>query len=342
MKQQQILLFFCLLCFTNSFSQNFLIKKENIFENPPFAECHASTIVELSNQKFMAAWFGGTRESNPDVCIWLANYEKGKWSKPEKIADGIINDNLRYPCWNPVLFKTAEGKLFLYYKVGKNPREWWGEMKSSTDDGKTWSKAEKLPDDMLGPIKNKPIQLANGDILYPTSTESKVGNKWHIHIEKSDKNAQNWQKYTIDCDTFGVIQPSILQYADNRLQLLCRSRQNYIVETWSTDNGKTWGPLKTTNLPNPNSGTDAVTMKNGLQALVYNPLMKGKQWSNGRQKLNVATSTDGINWKDIFTLEDEQKGEFSYPAIIQSSDGLLHITYTNDRKNVRYVVLDVK
>lgn len=342
MKLQHLFILICLLCFKNSFSQSPILKKENIFENPPFPECHASTIVELSKGKMMAAWFGGTRESNPDVCIWLSTNENGKWSKPEKVADGVIDEKLRYPTWNPVLFKTNEGKLFLFYKVGKNPREWWGEVKTSADNGVTWSKAEKLPEGMLGPIKNKPVQLANGDILYPTSTESIKGGIWHVHLEKSDKNGKNWQKIPIENDTFGVIQPSILQYADGRMQLLCRSKQNYVVETWSKDGGKTWGPLKTTSLPNPNSGTDAVTLKNGKQVIVYNPLMKGKQWSNGRQKLNVAVSTDGVNWSDVCVLEDEPKGEFSYPAIIQSSDGLVHITYTNDRKNVRYVVLDLK
>ncbi|PLK43412.1 exo-alpha-sialidase [Emticicia sp. TH156] len=342
MKLQHLFILICLLTFKNSFSQSPILKKENIFENPPFAECHASSIVELSKGQMMATWFGGTRESNPDVCIWIARYDGSKWSKPEKVADGVINDKLRYPTWNPVLFKTKEGKLFLFYKVGKNPREWWGEVKTSADNGATWSAAEKLPEGMLGPIKNKPVQLANGDILYPTSTESVKGNKWHIHLEKSDKNGRNWQKIEIENDTFGVIQPSILQYADGRMQLLCRSKQNYVVETWSNDNGKTWGPLKVTSLPNPNSGTDAVTLKNGLQLIVYNPLKKGREWSNGRQKLSVAASRDGVNWKDICILEDEPKGEFSYPAIIQSSDGLVHITYTNDRKNVKYVVLDVK
>ncbi|MBA4852209.1 exo-alpha-sialidase [Emticicia sp. BO119] len=342
MKLQHLLILFCLLYVKNSFSQSTVLKKEDIYEVAPFPECHASTIVELSKDKMLAAWFGGTRESNPDVCIWQSRLENGRWSTPEKIADGIIDQDLRYPTWNPVLFKTKEGKLFLFYKVGKNPREWWGEMKTSTDDGLTWSKAEKLPEGMLGPIKNKPVQLTNGDILYPTSTESVKGNIWHIHLEKSDKNAKNWEMIPIENDTFGVIQPSILQYADGRMQLLCRSKQNHVVETWSNDGGKTWGPLKPTSLLNPNSGTDAVSLKNGKQVIVYNPLTRGKQWSNGRQKLNVAVSTDGVKWEDIAVLEDETKGEFSYPAIIQASDGLVHITYTNNRKKIKYVVLDVK
>lgn len=319
-----------------------LVKRQLIFDQPPFKECHASTIVELSDGQFLASWFGGTRESNPDVAIWTSRFENGQWSKPVEAANGIESEKKRYACWNPVLFKTREGKLFLFYKVGKSPREWWGEMKTSTDDGKTWSKAEKLPEGMLGPIKNKPVQLANGDILHPTSTESMDAKLWHIHLEKSDKDGRNWQKIPVENGTFGVIQPSILRYSPAKLQLLARSRQNRVVQTWSEDDGKTWSPLTVTNLPNPNSGTDASTLKNGMQLLVYNPRLRGKNWDNGRNKLVVAVSQDGLNWKDIYTLEDQPGGEFSYPAVVQASDGLVHITYTQDRKNVSHVVLEVK
>lgn len=344
MNFKPICLLLTFLCSITLFAQTpaiKLVKEELIFDNPPFPSCHASSIVELGNQHLMATWFGGTEESNPDVCIWTSEYQNGKWSAPKLMADGVIDATKRYPTWNPVLFKTKEGKLMLYYKVGPNPREWWGMVKTSNDNGKTWSKPEKLPDGMLGPIKNKSVQLANGDILHPTSTESVDAKVWHIHLEKTDKNGKNWQKIDINNGEFGVIQPSILTYPDGKLQLLCRSRQNFVVQTWSSDGGKTWGPLSATNLPNPNSGTDAVTLKNGTQILIYNPLQKGKEWSNGRNKLRVAASKDGVNWQDIYTLEDEAKGEFSYPAVIQTNDGLVHITYTYERKNVKHVVLQV-
>lgn len=319
-----------------------LVSRELVFTNPPFKECHASTIVELSGGGILASWFAGPYESHPQVSIWTAEYQNGKWTKPVERANGIESKTKRYACWNPVLFKTGEGKLFLFYKVGKSPREWWGEMITSTDDGKSWSKAEKLPAGMLGPIKNKPIQLANGDLLHPTSTESIDEKIWHIYLEKSDKEGKNWEKIAIENDSFSVIQPSILRYSPTKLQLLSRSRQNRVVQTWSDDNGKTWGPLTVTNLPNPNSGTDASTLKSGWQVLVYNPLLRGKNWDNGRNELVVAVSKDGENWKNIYTLEDQPKGEFSYPAVIQSADGLVHITYTADRKSISHVVLDIK
>ncbi|BAV08781.1 alpha-L-fucosidase [Filimonas lacunae] len=312
---------------------------EVIVDKPPYAASHASTIEALPGKRLIAAWFAGPYESSPEVCVWTAIYQNGKWQAPKQVADGIINDTLRYPCWNPVLFRSQTGRLFLYYKIGKNPREWWGMVRYSDNNGQSWSAAQKLPSGMLGPIKNKPVQLANGTILHPSSTESLDEKEWHIHVEQTDKNGNHWKKVAIYCDTFGVIQPSILIHGKDSLQMLCRSRQNRIVQTWSTNNGASWEPLTVTELPNPNSGSDAVTLCNGSYALVYNPLLKGKDWYNGRNRLYLATSPDGIHWNDVYVLENEKDGEFSYPAIIQTPDGLLHITYTWNRRNIKHVVV---
>lgn len=324
-----------------AFSQAKLIKETFIDPSPVEKSCHASTIVQLSENSFMASWFAGEHENHYQVCIWASTSTNSVWSKPVKIADGFENGK-QYATWNPVLFKNQEGKLFLFYKVGINPREWWGMMKTSTNDGKTWSEPIKLPENILGPIKNKSVQLVTGEIIHPSSTESVNSKIWKTHVEISDANAQNWKKVEIECGEYGVIQPSILTHKDGRLQMLLRSRQNLIIQSWSKDNGKTWGTLSPINLPNPNSGIDAVTLQNGKFLLVYNPLPSGNKWSNGRNVLKVAISEDGINWKDVYELENKDKGEFSYPAIIQSKDGKAHITYTYNRKLVKYVVLEVE
>ncbi len=123
------------------------------------------------------------------------------------------------------------------------------------------------------------------------------------------------------------------------MQILCRSKQGNVIQSWSNDDGKTWSALSKTTLPNPNSGIDAVTLKDGLQLIVYNPDAPGKEWSNGRSKLRMAMSTDGENWQDVMELEHGTTEEYSYPAIIQTPDGLIHITYTYDRKNIKHVVI---
>ena len=344
--------FFCQFCFivvatVPGFAQSAssapkvaLVSEEYVFENPPFPSCHASTIVEVAPNHWLSAWFGGTNEGNKDVGIWLSQKENGQWSAPTLMAEGIINANTRYPCWNPVLFKAREGKLFLFYKVGSSPREWWGMLRTSDDNGKSWSQPERLPDGILGPIKNKPVQLVDGTILSPSSTETKES--WKAHIERSRDSGKTWEVIPVDPQTnLDVIQGSILFYSNQKMQMLCRSKQDRIAEVWSEDGGKTWEKLSLTTMLNPNSGTDAVTLNNGWQILVYNPLTRGKEWDKGRQKLVVSMSKDGEKWHEVYVLEDQPKGEFSYPAIVQAADGKAHITYTWNRRNIRHVVLDV-
>jgi len=315
-------------------------KSEFVFENAPFAECHASTIVE-TNGKLVAAWFGGTKEKDPDVGIWLSRFEAEKWSVPVEVANGVESPEKRYPTWNPVLFQPRRGPLMLFFKVGPSPSAWWGMLMTSQDQGKTWSKPVRLPDGILGPIKNKPVELSDGTILCPSSTEH---DGWRVRFERTADLGKTWTSTgpINDGKEFSAIQPSILFHRDGSLQALCRSRQGYILESWSRDNGKTWSNLVATALPNPNAGTDAVTLKDGRQLLVYNNVGNSPGRSGGpRTPLNVAVSQDGKTWSDLLILENEP-GEYSYPAVIQASDGKVHITYTWKRKRIKHVVIDAR
>ncbi len=308
-----------------------VVTTEFIYETAPFPQCHASTIVE-SKGSLIAAWFGGTKEKDPDVGIWVARRQGGKWTPPVEVATGVQGDGKRHPCWNPVLFQPKTGPLLLFYKVGPSPSTWWGMLRTSADAGKTWSSATRLPDGILGPIKNKPVQLANGDILSPTSSEH---DGWRVHFERSHDLGKTWEKTAPvnDGKEFGAIQPSILFHGADRLGAVGRTRQGKVFQVWSEDGGKSWGKLGATSLPNPNSGTDAVTLKDGRHLLVYNHTAKG------RSPLNVAVSRDGKDWQAALVLESEP-GEYSYPAVIQTADGLVHATYTWKRQRVRHVVLD--
>src|SRR5437016_1246244 len=171
-------------------AQPSLMKSEFIFEKAPFAACHASTIVETKNG-LVAAWFGGTGERKPDVGIWLSRLSSSQWSAPVEVANGVQSPTNRFACWNPVLFQPKQSPLLLFYKVGPSPSKWWAMLMSSGDGGQTWSAARRLPEGMLGPIKNKPVQLANGDILCPSSTEH---DGWRVHFERTTAAVNLWQK----------------------------------------------------------------------------------------------------------------------------------------------------
>lgn len=297
-----------------------------------FPACHASTIVEVTPGHLLAAWFGGTHERHEDVCIYAAHKINGRWSNPVKVADGA-EDGTKYPCWNPVLCQVTPGFMVLYYKVGPNPRSWWGMYKTSHDHGQTWSPGIKIPDGLLGPIKNKPFRLDNGHLLYPSSFET--GKVWNVYLETSDQNLGNWKKISLDNQKLQSIQPAVLNHGGGKLQLLCRSQNNCITTCWSADGGITWGKVTKTNLPNNNAGIDAITLADGRFLLVHTPLTKG------RHQLVVSSSTDGVQWKEVIVLENDQPGtEYSYPAIIQGVDGKIHVTYTWRRERIKYVTFD--
>ena len=329
------------------------IASEFIFSNAPFAECHASTIAETPSG-LVAAWFGGTKEKHPDVCIWLSRQVDGAWTPPTEVANGIQYRRLdgsvhRYACWNPVLFqvRTSDpnrpGKLLLFYKCGPEPRAWWGMLMTSRDNGATWSEPKRLPEGILGPVKNKPVQLADGKIVCPSSTED---NGWRLHLEQTRDFGRTWSRSgpLNDGVEIGAIQPSLLIHPDGRWQLLARDRRRVgnVWTAWSNDSGQTWSKLISTELPNPSSGTDAVTLRDGRQLIVYNHTQRPSEEApigNSRGTLNVALSDDGTSWQAALVLEHGD-GEFSYPAVIQTDDGLIHITYTWNRKRIKHVVID--
>lgn len=326
--------FYCTVSASSPFKgDKCIIREEFIFqpEDVVFPSCHASTVTEI-REGLIAAWFGGTAESNPDVGIWISHFRSGKWTQPVEVANGIQDQTKRYPCWNPVLYNSGK-KILLFYKVGPSPSLWWGELITSDNNGNTWSVPSRLPWNIYGPVKNKPILLQNGELLCPSSTEN---DGWKVHMESTSDNGLSWKRTTdLNDNKTRVIQPAIIMHRGGKLQILCRSTVLKILTSWSDDNGSSWSELTVTTLPNPNSGIDAVTLKDGRQFLVYNHLI------NGRNMLNVAVSDDGKDWKAAVLLENDLTGaEFSYPSVIQTNDGLIHITYTWNRIKIKHVIID--
>lgn len=339
-----------------------------LYESAPFPSCHSATLVETDRGSLLCAFFGGTHERHPDVCIYLSRFDGKQWSAPVSIADGVLEHGSRMPTWNPVLFQPKNGPLMLFYKVGPSPKDWWGMVKTSEDDGRTWSDAKRLPGKLLGPIKNKPVQLDNGLIICPTSVEgvldanddgaasaglplagsasadrnenqAKPTAGWNVYFELSEDNGTTFHATSLvkQPDDVKAIQPSILIHSQQRLQAIGRTQKNQrLFQVWSEDGGRSWGEMTLTELPNCNSGTDAVTLADGRHLLVYNHSDTEKV----RYPLNVALTRDGTKWQSACTIESEPPGQYSYPAMIQARDGLVHIAYTWKRLRMRHAVLD--
>lgn len=316
---------------------------EFVSEKMPTASCHASTVVELANGDILASWFGGTREGATDVAIWMSRRTADGWSAPREAA--------REPeiaTYNPVLFHSADGLLWLYYKFGPSPSMWAAAREYSRDEGATWSAVEHLPAGLYGPIRAKPLVLADGTILSGTSVESY--GTWACWIERSTDNGRTWTRIgpiaaplslaanpPAQGQPHGIIQPSLVNFGNGRIRLYARSTNNIgrICEADSADNGQTWGPVRLTALPNPNSGIDAVRLRDGRVVMVYNDTAKG------RTPLNLAVSADGEKWTNFRELESNP-GEYSYPSLIQARNGDLALTYTWNRVKIRFVRLPLE
>lgn len=309
-----------------------VVLQEFICNDMPVPSCHASTIAETPNG-LVASFFAGTHEGHQDVGIWVARKPGDAWSPPREVIDGEKGRDQRCPCYNPVLYQEPDGPLLLWYHLGPKCSDLIALQMESNDDGESWTEPRKLPARILGPIKNKPIRQDGGALLCPSSCEE---TGWQVFVERTEDLGKTWSKVgpLNDAKEMCAIQPSFLPYPNGRMQLVCRTRQKHIAESWSEDEGRSWSAMKLMMLPNPNSGIDAVMLRDGRALLVYNH-------SAGRTPLNVAFSEDGAKWFAAEVLEDEP-GEYSYPAIIQTADDLVHITYTWKREKVRHVVLDPK
>lgn len=423
-----------------------IVDSEFAYSQTQFKECHSASIVELKNGDLVATYFGGTKERNPDCCIWVSRKPKGsdKWSEPILAADGVfrvgsaeaalaglsgIKDdttpategyirnrealkampNFRYipkngpkgrsaddeqedpgygkedvkakskdasgalanfkrkACWNPVLFEMPNGELWLFFKIGTVVADWTGWVTKSKDGGKTWSDRQPLDKGFIGPVKNKPV-IVDNRLICPSSTEGSGG--WKFHFEIMDLKTGEW-KYvgpveremsiqTSDMNADGTlitddpkkkhemtpiycIQPSILLHKDGRLQAVGRTRNGKLASTFSSDNGDTWSKVTLLDVPQNQSGTDAVTLKDGRHILIYNNFSTLPGTPKGpRTPCSLAISEDGINWQHFLTLEDSPISQYSYPSIIEGKDGSLHCIYTWRRERISYkhVVLE--
>lgn len=303
-----------------------------------FNNCHASTVLK-SGERLLCAWFGGTKESDDDVEIYLSVNDGGAWGDPRRMTFTDV------PCWNPVLFED-DGKITLFYKVGKTIPGWQTYFMTSDDGGDTWSEPQELVDGDTsggrGPVKNKAIKLSNGRIAAPASVETDEA--WDAFVDISADGGKSWTKSNFmpfdhqNARGKGIIQPTLWEN-DGKIFALLRSSESRILKS-STDDGVNWTPCEATELPNNNSGIDCVKLPNGEIILIYNPI--AESWGDRNIICYTTSSDNGNSFSEPVTIEiDEDKdAEFAYPAVI--TDGkFVYITYTHYRKSIMFVKLEI-
>ncbi len=299
---------------------------------------HAVTMAETEDGLALA-FFGGPHAGLLDQGIWFMRKRHGAWEKARRVAKPREATTI---CWNPVLNVLPDGTLLLFYKEGERCASWWGLLTRSYDGGDTWERAAPLPRGILGPIRNKAIAVADDTLLCGSSTED---GPWRVHFEHMRDAGASWSRTPSvhEGQPLGAIQPTILPWPSGRWQALCRSRAGCVVETFSVDGGHTWSSLVETPLPNPNAALDGIVLDDRRALIVFNPTLPGRFMHDHRSQLALGLTDDGgASWKQVALLEDEKEGEFSYPAVIRTEDGRVHVAYTTGEgwRGVKHVVID--
>ena len=171
--------------------------------------------------------------------------------------------------------------------------------------------------------RTHPTVLPSGRILLPLYSDGY--NVCLVAI--SDDNGEHWRA-SKPIVGLGPIQPSIVKKKNGTLVAYMRDSGNApycVLISTSTDDGESWSPAIDTNIPNPGSSLEAITLKDGRWVMVYNDT------EDGRYSLAAALSDDEgktWKWKRHIGKSDNREKSFAYPSLIQAKDGMLHLTYS--------------
>jgi predicted neuraminidase len=301
---------------------------ELIFESIRGAPAHhASTLAEASNGDLLAVWYGGSYESSDDQALFLSRRKKGGriWSRPQ----ALVRDSLNPP-GNAVVFRDVKGHIWIVWARMTASRPLrrgggWGETtlmyRTSPDNGIRWTEDRPLVGDIGGLPRNPPIVRPNGEILLP------LGGRGGSFFARSANGGRSWHR-------FGFVprggQPAAAERADGSILMMMRASPR-ILWSESGDGGRTWSEPRPSEFKNPNAGISLARLANGHLALVFNDSEKD------RTPLSIARSLDGgRSWERPLVLE-ANPGEYSYPCVMQSADGRIHLTYTFRRYSIKHV-----
>ncbi len=348
---------------------------------------HSSSIVELPGGELMVCWYHGSGERRADdVIVEGARLARGarQWSPRFLLAD-----TPGFPDTNPALFVDSRQRLWLLWPVIM-ANEWHTALmkyRISSDYKQPGPPRWEFSDNLLfvprnfeskvkaaasgmaaGAYRNRiterasdkyfsrmgwmtrahPLELPSGRILVPLYSD---GYSFSL-IAISDDRGVTWTS-SEPLVGAGSIQPTLARRRDGTLVAYMRDNgppPKRIHTSTSKDEGMTWSPVVDTDLPNPGSGCEAIVLKDGAWALIYNDTEKG------RHSLAVSLSDDeGATWKWKRHLEldrnEKAPGSFHYPSIMQARDGSLHASYSyflgreqggEDRKSIKHAHFNVE
>mmetsp|Transcript_46141 Transcript_46141/g.88044 ORF Transcript_46141/g.88044 Transcript_46141/m.88044 type:complete len:492 (+) Transcript_46141:167-1642(+) len=316
---------------------------------------HAATLLELPDSTLLYGWFSG-QEGYAGVVIVLARLEPGAdtWSAPVVVSahEGRSNQN-------PVLFQDPSTSDIWIFHTSQAAMQGQGTSfiasVKSTDGGRTWSEPHEHKGFLdKGPfVKGKFLMAQTGHdwlvpMYYTPDGFANMATHYSVMMRTAD-HGETWEQSTMSSKGQFLAQPSVVRLPDsgNLLAFFRDRKGKWIYTSTSTDDGRTWPKEPTqTKLPNNNSGIQVIVLANGKLVLVFNNLQGIRRWP-----LSIAISEDqGKTWPYVRDLEYDlthdmvepknPDNRYSYPSVIQTKDGNIHVGYTFRRKTMKHVVVN--
>ena len=333
-------------------------------------QVHVASIAELRDGTLAAVWYGGKYEGSKDTLICFTTCAPGenrKWTQPRNIVnrDTATLELSRYikKVGNPVIFTDSKNRLWLLY-VTVPMGGWSGSSlnaKISNDVGKTWSRSQRLT---LSPffnvselVRNNPLRLTNSGFVVPIYHEF-IGTFSELLWLWSGTDGKTFRYYKTRL-TWGkrFIQPSIIALAPYFGVAFFRSHRSISSIAWSLsdDTAKTWTNPQYIGLPNPGAGINALLLpgnrilmaynhhkqtRENLSLAVWDEKSKGGPTENTERLRKKTTIKKNQTWGRVVILEDTPGEEFSYPYMLRTRDGKIHLVYTWRRKRIKHVVFN--
>lgn len=306
----------------------------------PTPSAHASSITALPDGTLLVAWFAGAREGASDVAIEMARVRAGtvesRWtSLTREQLQGMVQRVIR-SLGNPVVWVDAQGRVNMHV-VSVSYGGWSGSAINhllSLDGGMTWQSARRL---VVSPffnlstlVRTQPIAMADGSWGLPAYHEfiEKHGLFVHLRADGVVHSVERMQKYE-----GGWLQPAVAALSPRAAIALLRSASRstpFVGVNRSIDGGVTWAMQPALDIPNPDASIALLRLCDGTLLLAANPTR------GGRGTLQLFTSSDdGTTWAPSRVIERDDTGEFSYPCLAESADGVIHLTYTWRRQGIR-------
>lgn len=296
---------------------------------------HAATIEMLPDGSLVSAWFTGAHEEASGEAIAVSRLAHGSdvWTNPI-----IVSKEDKKTNQNPLLFFDSTTKILHLFHTHGNADAGESEAEvfhlSSKDGGVTWSTPANYLHKKGIFIRNRIIRRKDGTLFWPYySTAHGLCPEFSWSNSSTvPESGEGWTTKLMNEGKATLEQPTCWRQPHKNGTIECYFRDFHhqsIYHSESNDEGENFTIPQKTQLPNPGSGIEAYPLKNGDIALAYNPT------TVGRDPLSVGISSDdGKTWKSR-KIQDGPSGtpstghnEFSYPTIIQTPDGLIHIMYS--------------